>query len=33
MVQLIIGVKGKGKTKVLLDRVNQEIAGVNGSGV
>ncbi len=31
MVQLIVGKKGKGKTKHLLDKVNQEIKEVSGS--
>lgn len=31
MVQLIVGEKGKGKTKCLLDKVNSEIKQVNGS--
>lgn len=31
MVQLIVGKKGKGKTKQLLDRVNSEIKEVSGS--
>ena len=31
MVQLIVGEKGKGKTKYLLDKVNSEIKKVNGS--
>lgn len=31
MVQLIMGKKGKGKTKHLLDKVNSEIKAVNGS--
>jgi len=31
MVQLIVGKKGKGKTKHLLDKVNQEIKNVQGS--
>ena len=31
MVQLIVGVKGKGKTKVLLDKVNSQIQTVEGS--
>ena len=31
MVQLIMGKKGKGKTKHLLDKVNSEIKTVNGS--
>lgn len=31
MVDLIVGNKGKGKTKVLLDKVNSEIKTVNGS--
>ena len=31
MVELIVGKKGKGKTKVLLDRVNTAIKEVNGS--
>ena len=34
MIQLIIGEKGKGKTKVLLDKANTEISFlVNGSVV
>lgn len=31
MIQLIVGVKGKGKTKQLLDKVNSEIKTANGS--
>ena len=31
MVELIVGCKGKGKTKILLDRVNTEIKEANGS--
>ena len=31
MVQLIVGVKGKGKTKVLLDKVNAQIQTVEGN--
>ena len=31
MVQLIVGKKGKGKTKHLLDKVNNEIKEVSGS--
>lgn len=31
MVELIVGRKGKGKTKVLLDRVNSAVKEVNGS--
>lgn len=31
MVQLIVGNKGKGKTKVLLDRVNNAIKSANGN--
>lgn len=31
MVQLIVGNKGKGKTKVLLDRVNTAIKTANGN--
>ena len=31
MVELIVGKKGKGKTKVLLDNVNGAIKNVNGS--
>ncbi len=31
MIQLIIGEKGKGKTKVLLDKANTEIKNVNGN--
>lgn len=31
MIQLIVGVKGKGKTKHLLDKVNAEIKTANGS--
>ncbi|MBR6389836.1 MAG: twitching motility protein PilT [Lachnospiraceae bacterium] len=33
MVQLIVGEKGKGKTKVLLDKVNNEIKTINGNVV
>ncbi len=31
MVQLIVGVKGKGKTKVLLDKVNSQIQTMEGN--
>ena len=31
MVQLIVGVKGKGKTKVLLDKVNNQIQTAEGN--
>ncbi len=31
MVQLIVGKKGKGKTKHLLDKVNQDIKSANGN--
>ena len=31
MVQLIVGKKGKGKTKQLLDKVNSEVKGIAGS--
>ncbi len=31
MVQLIVGRKGKGKTKQLLDKVNGEIKGISGT--
>lgn len=31
MVQLIVGKKGKGKTKQLLDKVNNEILNVSGN--
>ena len=31
MVELIVGKKGKGKTKVLLDKVNSEVKTANGS--
>ncbi len=33
MVQLIVGVKGKGKTKVLLDKVNSQIQSAEGNVV
>lgn len=33
MVQLIIGEKGKGKTKELLDKVNKEILDITGNVV
>lgn len=33
MVQLVIGEKGKGKTKVLLDRANEEIQSAKGNVV
>ena len=33
MVQLIIGEKGKGKTKVLLDKVNSEVLEASGNFV
>lgn len=31
MIQLIVGEKGKGKTKLLIDKVNAEVRAVNGS--
>ena len=31
MIQLIVGEKGKGKTKILLDKVNSEIKTAHGS--
>ena len=31
MIQLIVGKKGKGKTKQLLDKVNQEIKEISGN--
>ena len=31
MVQLIVGKKGKGKTKHLLDKVNTEVQSVSGN--
>ena len=31
MVQLILGKKGKGKTKIVLDMVNKEITSANGN--
>ena len=31
MVQLIVGKKGKGKTKQLLDKVNSEVKDISGS--
>ncbi len=31
MVQLIVGKKGKGKTKVILDMVNKEVSAVSGN--
>lgn len=31
MVQLIVGKKGKGKTKIILDMVNKEIATASGN--
>ena len=31
MVQLIVGEKGKGKTKHLLDKVNSEVKTINGN--
>lgn len=33
MIQIISGEKGKGKTKILLDKVNTEIKDINGSSV
>jgi len=33
MVQLIVGNKGKGKTKVLLEKVNKEVKTANGNVV
>ena len=33
MIQIITGEKGKGKTKILLDKVNTEIKDINGSAV
>jgi len=31
MVQLIVGKKGKGKTKIILDMVNREVASASGN--
>ena len=31
MIQLIVGEKGKGKTKILLDKVNSEVKTAHGS--
>ena len=31
MVQLIVGKKGKGKTKHLLDKVNNEVKNITGN--
>lgn len=31
MIQLIVGAKGKGKTKILLDKVNNEVKDAHGS--
>ncbi len=31
MVQLIVGQKGKGKTKIILDMVNKEISNASGN--
>lgn len=31
MIQLIVGAKGKGKTKILLDKVNSEVKAAHGS--
>jgi len=33
MIQLIVGDKGKGKTKVLLDKVNTEVKSIPGNTV
>ena len=33
MVQLIVGKKGKGKTKCLLDKVNSEVKNILGNVV
>ena len=33
MVQLIVGIKGKGKTKCLLDKVNSEVKNILGNVV
>ena len=33
MVQLIVGEKGKGKTKIILDKANAEVKTANGSVV
>ncbi len=33
MVQLIVGRKGKGKTKQLLDKVNNEVKSITGNVV
>ncbi len=33
MIQLIIGEKGKGKTKVLLDKANEDVMSANGNVV
>jgi hypothetical protein len=31
MVQLIVGKKGKGKTKIILDMVNKEVSTASGN--
>ena len=33
MIQLIIGEKGKGKTKILLEQANNEVKDINGNAV
>lgn len=33
MVQIIVGEKGKGKTKILIDKVNKEVQEIQGSVV
>ena len=33
MIQLIIGEKGKGKTKILLEQANSEVKDINGNAV
>lgn len=33
MIQIIAGEKGKGKTKILIDKVNQEVKAVTGNVV
>ena len=33
MIEIVSGEKGKGKTKVLLDRCNEDIKSINGSSI
>lgn len=33
MIEIVSGEKGKGKTKILLDRCNEDIKNINGSSI